>query len=46
MKLSMEIRAGEGGEDAKLLVKDLGSIYIKFAEKKKIGVEIIAQDHG
>lgn len=30
MKLTLEIRAAEGGEDAKLFVKDLANAYIKY----------------
>lgn len=46
MKISLEIRPGEGGEDAKLLVKDQASIYIKYAERIGARVEISAEDHG
>jgi protein subunit release factor A len=34
MKLNLEIRAAEGGEDSKLFVKDLAQSYIKFADRK------------
>lgn len=30
----IEIRAAEGGEDAKLLVKDLLSIYVRVADRR------------
>jgi protein subunit release factor A len=30
MKVLVEIRAAEGGEDSKLFVKDLASSYSKF----------------
>ena len=46
MKISLEIRPGEGGEDSKLLVKDQASIYIKYAERIGARVEISAEDHG
>lgn len=29
----VEIRAGEGGKDAKLLVRDLLGIYVKYARR-------------
>lgn len=29
MKLNVEIRSAEGGEDSKLFVKDLASAYMK-----------------
>lgn len=32
MKYLMEIRPGEGGADAKLLVSDMANIYTRFAE--------------
>ena len=34
MKLHIEVRAAEGGEDSKLFVKDLAQAYIKFAQSK------------
>ena len=45
MKVSLEIRSGEGGEDAKLLVRDQAAIYLKYAERigAKVGIE---DDHG
>lgn len=30
----VEIRAAEGGDDAKLLVKDQLGIYLKFAQRR------------
>lgn len=39
MKLIVEIRAAEGGEDAKLLVADQASIYHAFA--KRVGAEVL-----
>jgi protein subunit release factor A len=30
----IEIRAGEGGQDAKLLVEDQLSLYVKFAARR------------
>jgi len=32
----IEIRAAEGGEDAKLLAKDMLKIYIKVAERRRL----------
>lgn len=32
MKISIEVRPGEGGEDAKLLVQEQGRIYLRYAE--------------
>ena len=45
MKLSLEIRPGEGGEDAKLLVNDQATIYCKFAERIGARVEV-EEEHG
>ena len=33
MKLNIEIRAAEGGEDAKLLVQDQARVYESFAQQ-------------
>ena len=33
MKKILEIRAGEGGDDAKLFVKELARAYIKMFDK-------------
>jgi protein subunit release factor A len=33
MKLTLEIRAAEGGEDSKLFVKDLAQAYIRLSER-------------
>lgn len=46
MKVILELRAGEGGEDAKLLVKDQGNIYLNFAARNNLTVEIIDSGHG
>lgn len=45
MKLMLEIRPGEGGDDAKLLVKDQASIYARFAERKGAKVDIEDRGH-
>ena len=36
MKIIMEIRPGEGGEDAKLLVKDQAQIYLRYATRNGV----------
>ena len=33
MKIILEIRAAEGGEDSKLFIKDLAQSYIKMFER-------------
>lgn len=40
MKIIMEIRPGEGGEDAKLLVKDHAGFYIRYCERNSLNVSI------
>ena len=44
MKVLLEIRPGEGGDDAKLLVHDQAAIYIRFAETHGLSVSIEDQD--
>ena len=46
MKIIMEIRAGEGGEDAKLLVPELGTMYLKMAARANVAAEITATSVG
>jgi len=43
MKIVIEIRPGEGGDDAKLLVSDQSAIYLRFAERNNIAAEIERQ---
>lgn len=38
MKLNFEIKAAEGGDDAKLLTKDLANMYIAFANRNSIKI--------
>jgi protein subunit release factor A len=40
--ITVEIRAAEGGEDSKLLVKDMAALYIKAA---KINNFVITNEH-
>lgn len=44
MKIIMEIRAGEGGADAKLLMEEVASMYIRFAES--LGSTVSIEDRG
>lgn len=46
MKLHIEIRPGEGGEDAKLLVQEQAKIYIRHAERVGLAIEVIDQSVG
>ena len=42
MKIAIEIRPGEGGDDAKLLVEDQAAIYLAYA--KSNGLACLAED--
>lgn len=46
MKVIIEVKAGEGGEDAKLLVPQQASIYVNYAERHQLSSEVIDQAHG
>lgn len=46
MKVHIEIRAGEGGEDARLLVREQGRIYINYAERARLKVDVIDEAVG
>lgn len=40
MKVLIEIRPGEGGEDARLLTRTQAGIYTRYAEKHGLKVEV------
>jgi protein subunit release factor A len=40
MKIYLEIRAGEGGDDAKLLVEDQAAIYLAYCKRNNLIVDI------
>lgn len=40
MKVLIEIRPGEGGEDAKLLTREQSRIYLRYAEKTGLYADI------
>lgn len=44
MNLILEIRAAEGGDDAKMLVNEQASIYVNFA--KRAGLTVSAMESG
>jgi len=35
----LEIRAGEGGMDSKLFIKDMAKMYFSYAEKMKFNAD-------
>lgn len=44
MKIIMEIRPGEGGEDAKLLVAEQARIYLRHCERQ--GIKAAVEEAG
>lgn len=42
MKIYIEIKAAEGGNDAKLLVEDQKNIYQKYCYKNNLSIEVIS----
>lgn len=38
MKLNFEIKPAEGGDDAKLLTKDLADMYLAYANRNNVVV--------
>lgn len=40
MKTTIEIRAAEGGDDAKALVHEQGAIYQAYAARKALNVRV------
>jgi len=44
MKIAIEIRPGEGGDDAKLLVRDQAAIYLAYARRHGLVVDV--EDEG
>lgn len=40
MKLHIEIRPGEGGEDARLLMQEQTRIYLRYAERSGLVMEV------
>lgn len=40
MKVAIEIRPGEGGDDAKLLVADQAAIYAQYAKTRGLAIEV------
>lgn len=44
MKVLLEIRPGEGGTDAKLLVGEQSAMYVKYAEVNKLRCEVVSEE--
>jgi protein subunit release factor A len=43
MKTTVEIRAAEGGEDSKLLVRELYKIYVKACNRNDFRYELLSE---
>lgn len=43
MKLTLEIRPAEGGDDAKLLVQDQAALYERYAARHSLKVRVEAR---
>jgi len=46
MKVLMEIRPGEGGEDARLLVADQLGIYVNYCKLRGLKYELVEEGKG
>jgi len=46
MKLHVEIRPGEGGEDARSLVREQSAMYIRFCNTNGIRVDVVQESVG
>lgn len=42
----LEIRTGEGGNDAKLLIKDMANIYIRSASNQNFECKVFDEKDG
>lgn len=45
MKVLIEVRPGEGGDDAKLLVREQSAMYLRYAETHGLRADIEVQGH-
>ncbi len=45
LKLTLEIHPAEGGDDAKLLVRDQAAMYTRFASRHGLKVRVEARGH-
>lgn len=46
MKVLIEIRPAEGGEDAKLLVHDQLGIYVNYCKRRGLACELVDEGKG
>jgi protein subunit release factor A len=45
-KIQLELRAAEGGEDAKLLIRDMMDIYIRTCKNNSLEYNITSEKYG
>lgn len=45
-EIILEIIWGSGGDDSKLFVDDLGTLYVKYAGRKNLSCEVLTEDEG
>jgi protein subunit release factor A len=45
-KILLELRIGEGGDDAKLLIKDMRDIFLKFCKNSLFETKIKEEKEG
>lgn len=43
-KIQLELRAAEGGDDSKLLIKDMMNIYIKVCKINQLDYKILEEN--
>jgi len=46
MKVMIEIRPGEGGEDARTLVREQAKLYIRMAERAGVAIDVVHEENG
>lgn len=45
MKVLIEVRPGEGGDDARLLVKRQSAIYLQYANRNGLAASVETRGH-
>lgn len=45
MKVTIEIRPAEGGDDAKLLVHDQAAMYVRYAQRNGLKASVDARGY-
>ena len=42
----IEIRPGEGGADARALVREQARLYVRLGEASGVVIDVVEEDHG